>query len=106
MGSKLLGVLRNILRWSYTGDIFKKLILKNRVFKKGNGRKTGKRKENGRENGREVKTGTRAGTRTGAGRGTGAGTGNVFDPSNAGYPYSSQIYTKQVCDCVACFSQV
>jgi hypothetical protein len=60
MGSKLLGVLRKTLRWFPTGQMLKKqLILKNRIFYTGNGRKTGKR------TGTETKTGTGAGTRTG-----------------------------------------
>jgi hypothetical protein len=72
MGSTLLGVLRKTLWWSSTGQMFKTLILKYRVFQTGNGRKTGKRTV------METITGT------GAGMATGAGTGNVFDPSNAG----------------------
>jgi hypothetical protein len=87
MGSKLLGVLRRTLRWSFNSQKFKKTHFENLVFAFGLSaklmpkalellgtylfkREMQKKRENRR--GRETVTGV--------------GTGNVLDPSNAGYP--------------------
>jgi hypothetical protein len=47
MGSKLLGVLKGTLRWFSTGQMFKKLILKIRVFVNMKWTGNGKTDQNG-----------------------------------------------------------
>jgi hypothetical protein len=85
MGSKLLGVLRKTLRWSSNSQKFKKLFLKNRVFKTANGRKMGKRTETGNKNR------CWGGNETGARKGNGGGNGKRVRPEQRRVPPTSIV---------------